>query len=770
MENIFEIIELWKTKFGTIKEYKVIKNTLEIFYENVSFKFIFPSNKVDFITVDSEYDIGWLDNLNIRIIEKNYNSENFEKILTIIYNQIKKSTKEFVKKNINKMVIDNMKIINDSEIEFLKMKQKILKLTDIDNSVTEKSTSDKKIFDKSIVLKIIGEEFIELYKKSLNSSKFTLELINDNLSLWKVCLKNFSNKDLVSDLKEINHKYGFNHIEINIKFNDELYPNYPLQIDYIKPKFKNSLVYKLSNLHMLQLDYWSPARNAEFIINKLHSILDKHCRIDINSLYNSQEYSKLENALILLGNHYDKIEDVLDDEKYEKLIKNGVKKIREKEFWKSGTGYGHSGNKEWDIDAYIKSQNEKTKELEKILNTIYSELVVVNNDYKEIVSGSYILKYINSKFEGNTLLEMEKHIELYNRLLDIAQVLLNNYFKELSQEDFIKFNQILGDLYADIIMAAKMGSQDDFTEKFIIIKSTCDELSKTIVIKTKEPETTNNNKEDYYKSQMEKYKFMEQPIIFDSCKFFYSNEYNQIKTKKLNYTKRMIQELNILRKSVPVEYGASIYIAMDPENISVLRVLITGPHDTPYDSGCFIFDVFIPETFPNTPPKVNLLNTGNVRFNPNLYNCGKVCLSILGTWNGSKGETWNKDTSSLLQVFMSILSLILIEEPYFNEPGYESSINTDRGKSSSKNYNNRIRYYTMQHAMTNLVKNNEYPQFTDIIKEHFRIKKDRILTECSKWVNDAPEQSENKKYGETIYNKADYEKLYEELKETFNSL
>ena len=39
-----------------------------------------------------------------------------------------------------------------------------------------------------------------------------------------------------------------------------------------------------------------------------------------------------------------------------------------------------------------------------------------------------------------------------------------------------------------------------------------------------------------------------------------------------------------------------------------------------------------------------------MRFNPNLYNDGKVCLSLLGTWEGAAGEKWNAQTSTLLQV------------------------------------------------------------------------------------------------------------------------
>ena len=84
-----------------------------------------------------------------------------------------------------------------------------------------------------------------------------------------------------------------------------------------------------------------------------------------------------------------------------------------------------------------------------------------------------------------------------------------------------------------------------------------------------------------------------------------------------------------------------------------------------------------------------------MRFNPNLYKCGKVCLSLLGTWSGARGESWDPAASSMLQVgtlatrvlphggsdgrlpallpevqvLISISSLILVEHPYYNEPG-----------------------------------------------------------------------------------------------------
>lgn len=58
----------------------------------------------------------------------------------------------------------------------------------------------------------------------------------------------------------------------------------------------------------------------------------------------------------------------------------------------------------------------------------------------------------------------------------------------------------------------------------------------------------------------------------------------------------------------------------------------------------------------------------------------QVCLSLLGTWEGAQGEQWNADNSTIIQVLISIQSLILCAEPYYNEPGYERNYGTTSGK------------------------------------------------------------------------------------------
>jgi len=73
-----------------------------------------------------------------------------------------------------------------------------------------------------------------------------------------------------------------------------------------------------------------------------------------------------------------------------------------------------------------------------------------------------------------------------------------------------------------------------------------------------------------------------------------------------------------------------------------------------------------------------------------------VCLSLLGTWSG---PGWEPGKSTLLQVLISIQSLIMVADPYFNEPGYQSSLNTPQGDALSKKYNAAIRRGTLHYAV-----------------------------------------------------------------------
>ena len=57
-------------------------------------------------------------------------------------------------------------------------------------------------------------------------------------------------------------------------------------------------------------------------------------------------------------------------------------------------------------------------------------------------------------------------------------------------------------------------------------------------------------------------------------------------------------------------------------------------------------------------------------------------------------------TLYLLQVLVSIQGLILVPEPYYNEPSYEQYRHTEDGKLSSKQYNESAFLLTLRSILT----------------------------------------------------------------------
>lgn len=144
--------------------------------------------------------------------------------------------------------------------------------------------------------------------------------------------------------------------------------------------------------------------------------------------------------------------------------------------------------------------------------------------------------------------------------------------------------------------------------------------------------------------------------------------------------------------------SCGIYLHHDEDDVTKFHGIIFGPDDTPYEGGVFLFGIKMPSDYPFNPPSVKILTTGGgtVRFNPNLYACGKVCLSILGTWSG---PPWTP-AMNISTVLLSIQSL-MGENPMLNEPGFENHTVS----SDIKSYNNRIIYDTLRVAAIDNIKN-----------------------------------------------------------------
>ncbi|XP_015778491.1 PREDICTED: (E3-independent) E2 ubiquitin-conjugating enzyme-like [Acropora digitifera] len=170
----------------------------------------------------------------------------------------------------------------------------------------------------------------------------------------------------------------------------------------------------------------------------------------------------------------------------------------------------------------------------------------------------------------------------------------------------------------------------------------------------------------------------------------------------------------------------------------ILRVMITGPVDTPYEHGLFVFDVRLPQDYPASPPLFHYLSQCSGRLNPNLYEDGKVCVSLLGTWSGRGSEVWTSK-SNVLQVLVSIQGLILCSEPYYNEAGYEKQRGTAEGRENSRMYSEMVLLKLVQ-SMERLL--NKPPEgLQNEILQHFAHHGARLIQKLKRWVNFPPEQT-----------------------------
>lgn len=184
---------------------------------------------------------------------------------------------------------------------------------------------------------------------------------------------------------------------------------------------------------------------------------------------------------------------------------------------------------------------------------------------------------------------------------------------------------------------------------------------------------------------------------------------------------RLLNDVRTIIKNPLSDNG--IYYVHDDEDMLKGYAMIVGPTDTPYYGGYYFFEFNYPYDYPFSPPTVTYkTNNGFTRFNPNLYKCGKVCVSILNTWSGEK---WSA-CQSISTILLTLCSL-LNDKPYLNEPG-QTITSTDFEK-----YQRSIEFMNIHFSICYMIRNIEdvmpkyATMFFSIMKEHFIKNYDKIL-------------------------------------------
>jgi ubiquitin-protein ligase len=225
---------------------------------------------------------------------------------------------------------------------------------------------------------------------------------------------------------------------------------------------------------------------------------------------------------------------------------------------------------------------------------------------------------------------------------------------------------------------------------------------------------------------------------------------------------RLLKDVKQIMKNPLTENG--IYYIHDDTDILKGYALIIGPSETPYFGGNYFFEFNYPADYPHTPPTVKYWTNGNnVRFNPNLYVCGKVCVSLLNTW---RGDQWTS-CQSISTVLLTLCTL-LCKDPLLNEPGVE------KGHRDMITYDEIIQFANIDIAVCDIVDKKQgvfmpfFENFYPFVRENFNKNFDKFIAFAEKKHKELGSVATDFKtgfYSMTI--RADYETLIYRLKTAY---
>ena len=227
---------------------------------------------------------------------------------------------------------------------------------------------------------------------------------------------------------------------------------------------------------------------------------------------------------------------------------------------------------------------------------------------------------------------------------------------------------------------------------------------------------------------------------------------------------RLLRDVKNIIKSPLTDNG--IYYIHDDEDMLKGYALIIGPSDTPYFAGNYLFELNYPNDYPHSPPIVTYYTNGDgIRFNPNLYASGKVCVSILNTW---RGEQWT--SCQTISTLLLTLCTLLCKDPLLNEPGITKQ------HYDFNNYTKIIEYKNIDIAILKMVNkhtgiyNPKFDIFYQNIKDNF-LKNHELLIqylEAKIVENSTPEKINTTLYSMNVM--IDYKKLLKEMNSTIKNV
>ncbi|TVU17582.1 hypothetical protein EJB05_33626, partial [Eragrostis curvula] len=110
-----------------------------------------------------------------------------------------------------------------------------------------------------------------------------------------------------------------------------------------------------------------------------------------------------------------------------------------------------------------------------------------------------------------------------------------------------------------------------------------------------------------------------------------------------------------------------------------------------------------------------------------------VCLSLLDTFGGEGVELWSPETSTILQVVVSIQGLVLTSQPFYNESANEKYHGTEKVAHNLIIYAEDACLATLR-TMLHLLRRPPVG-FEELVHRHFRRRGSFILRACEAYLH-----------------------------------
>lgn len=573
---------------------------------------------------------------------------------------------------------------------------------------------------------------ISLNKKQASWLNFLVHFLQTKTMEWEVI---FKEKDFTQAEFIYTDHHGLlkAHFRLEVSQTEPFYPMSPPKLYWLGPKYEFEHLVPLYFIDPLLPAKWNFCTDLSTVFHSIISYTTPLISLS-NRLFLTESERFFIDFIEATAMYPSKFDQSLPSWGIINDLTASVKGTHQKQ---NGTGYS-SGDVSSALSGYYTRRDKLTTAMSLLCQTLNTSV----SDFFQFTKSIPFFKYIESLIVSSSLQDLETEMALYTcfyRIMDHCTQLndpgLTPLFISLINLWMEWKSLSLSAVYSEMesnIERIVSGWLPQFSEHFVkepVIPTTppLDAIAKTLHIN------------DQYKLALKDKQYEIVPM-------FSAHAFRDKSTSFSNpqWIRRLMREWRDLTKNDMLlleGLNSNIYVKWcGEENAAFWKVLFCPATGTPYSGGCFLFDMYIPPEYPNTNPSLQFITTGKgtVRFNPNLYNNGKVCLSLLGTW---QGEAWDPKISNLCQLLLSVSTMIFVDDPYFNEPGYQSSKGTPNGTQNSNEYNRSIRNYTIEWAVKDMLMNPP-EEFREIIYTHFQtLWKEGLESEYLSWCNDRTSHS-----------------------------